>query len=277
MVKKIGRLSRNEKNEIYEEIHDFIDQFKKSNKTAEKKLNKLVNCPNYFGREFIASYLAKSPIANKLKSVMKKLLDSKEYPVRATALFFFYNYYASQPEKMIDIVSEYFDSIKWEAENIIDIFWKSNQKLMKKNMLKWIESPDERKRSLSFHGLENLCYHDPQFVLEFIEKIIDDESIEVQKKITHTIIQVARVKPAIVYPYIREWLVDADEKRQKTIWVSMTKLVNSLHGLGAKERSKDFVMLTKETIKNWKFEKNRKISKMGSQLSELLYSKKKYR
>ncbi len=271
MVKKIGRLSGEETNELWKKSDGVIGLFKTSSQKAKKELEKLVDCANYFGRKAIAKILASSDIKDEIKVYMKVLLDSEKYSKRATALFFFNDYYEAEPEKMIEIVSDYYDAIKWEAESIIDHYWKSHPKMMKENMMKWIESDDEQKRSLSFHGLENFCYRDPRFVMEFIEKIIDDDSIEVQKKITHTIIQVARLRPELVYPYLREWLTEADEKRIKTIWVSMKKLVNSLHGRGSKDRDRNFAMLTKETIKNWKNEKDKKVSLMGSKLYGILY------
>jgi 3-methyladenine DNA glycosylase AlkC len=151
----------------------------------------------------------------------------------------------------------------------MDHFWKKYPKLMKQNMIKWIESSDENKRSLSFHGLGNIAPKDPHFAMEFIEKIIDDKSIEVQKKITHTIVQLARTRPADVYPYLKEWLRDADEKRVKTIWVSMQKLVSNLKS-NVKEKDKNFEMLTRDTVKDWKHDKNPKIATMGEKLSEIL-------
>ncbi|MGC9337330.1 MAG: HEAT repeat domain-containing protein [Candidatus Cloacimonadia bacterium] len=270
MVKEIGRLTDKEEQELIEETKKTLELVQKDDKKGKATLEKLAGCKNYFGRLIIAETLAKSPLKEELaKNFIKKLLNSHNYAKRATALFFFYYYYDGEPEKIIDIVSKYYNDIKWEAENIMDQFWKKYPNLMKQNMLKWIESSDENKRSLSFHGLGNIAPKDPHFAMEFIEKIIDDESIEVQKKITHTIVQLARARPADVYPYLKEWLRDANEKRIKTIWVSMKKLTSSLTSNG-KERNKDFEMLTKETIKDWKRDKNPKISTMGEKLYELI-------
>lgn len=270
MVKEIGRLTDKEEQELIEETNKTLELVQKDDKKGKAALEKLASCKNYFGRLIIAETLAKSPLKEEIaKNFIKKLLSSHNYAKRATALFFFYYYYDGEPEKIIDIVSKYYNDIKWEAENIMDQFWKKYPNLMKQNMLKWIESSDENKRSLSFHGLGNIAPKDPHFAMEFIEKIIDDESIEVQKKITHTIVQLARARPADVYPYLKEWLRDANEKRIKTIWVSMKKLTSSLTSNG-KERNKDFEMLTKETIKDWKRDKNPKISTMGEKLYELI-------
>lgn len=270
MVKEIGRLTDKEEQELIEETKKTLELVQKDDKKGKAALEKLAGCKNYFGRLIIAETLAKSTLKEEIaKNFINKLLNLRNYAKRATALFFFYYYYDGEPEKIIDIVSKYYNDIKWEAENIMDQFWKKYPNLMKQNMLKWIESSDENKRSLSFHGLGNIAPKDPHFAMEFIEKIIDDESIEVQKKITHTIVQLARARPADVYPYLKEWLRDANEKRIKTIWVSMKKLTSSLTSNG-KERNKDFEMLTKETIKDWKRDKNPKISTMGEKLYELI-------
>ncbi|MBN2016695.1 MAG: DNA alkylation repair protein [Candidatus Cloacimonetes bacterium] len=270
MVNKIGRLTDRDEKELKLETEKALEIFIENEKKGTKKLDDLAACKNYFGREIVGKTLAESEQKDKLNKLMKGLLDSKNYAKRATALFFFLYYYKKQPEEMIEIVSDYYDSIKWEAENIMDQFWKDYPQLMKKNMLKWIESKDERKRSLSFHGLENFSTKDPHFVMEFITKIIDDESLEVQKKITHTLIQIARSRPAEVYPYVQELLKDADDRRVKTIWVSMKKLANSLKSSNSKEKNNDFALLTKNTIKDWRSDKNKKVHTMGDKLYHII-------
>lgn len=276
MIKEIGRLNGNEELEIKNMTEKALQKLEKSQKSGKTAFEKLASCKNYFGRISIAKVAASSPLKDKVAKITIPLLDSKNYAKRATALYFFFYYYFDEPEKMIEIVSSYYHSIKWEAENIMDHFWKGYPKLMKANMLKWIESPDEKKRSLSFHGLENISQKDPQFVLEFIEKIIDDDSIEVQKKITHTLIQIARIHPADVYPHLMEWLRDADEKRMKTIWVSMKRLANTVINSRGKEQNADLTLLTKETIKNWKSDKNPHISEMGKKLFKIIKNKKNH-
>jgi 3-methyladenine DNA glycosylase AlkC len=270
MVNKIGRLTDREEKELQQETIAALEIYKSNEKKGTKKIEELAACKNYFGREIVGKTAADSEEKDKLAGLMRKLLDYKIYTKRATALFFFLYYYKKQPEAMIEIVSNYYDSIKWEAENIMDLFWKDYPQLMKQNMLKWIESTDERKRSLSFHGLENISIKDPHFVMEFIIKIIDDESLEVQKKITHTLIQIARSRPAEVYPYVQELLKDADDRRVKTIWVSMKKLANSLKSSNTKDKNDDFVLLTKNTIKDWRSDKNKKVHIMGDKLFHII-------
>ena len=266
MVNKIGRLTDREEKELKRETSAALEVYMTNKKKGTKKLDELAACKNYFGREIVGKTIAQSEQKDEFADMMRDYLNAKNYAKRATALFFFLYYYQKQPEEMIEIVSEYYDSIKWEAENIMDQFWKDYPQLMKQNMLKWIESDDERKRSLSFHGLENFSEKDPHFVMEFITKIIDDESLEVQKKITHTLIQIARSRPAEVYPYVQELLKDADDRRVKTIWVSMKKLANSLKSANSKEKNSDFALLTKNTIKDWRSDKNKKVHIMGDKL-----------
>jgi len=81
-----------------------------------------------------------------------------------------------------------------------------------------------------------------------------------KKRSTHTLIQIARSRPAEVYPYVQELLKDADDRRVKTIWVSMKKLANSLKSTNSKEKNGDFVLLTKNTIKDWRSDKNKKFT-----------------
>ncbi len=266
MVNTIGRLTDREEKELQQETIAALEIYNTNEKKGIKKIEELAACKNYFGREIVGKTAAESEEKEKFVELMQGLLDSKNYAKRATALFFFLYYYKKQPEKMIEIVGDYYDSIKWEAENIMDQFWKDYPQLMKQNMLKWIESEDERKRSLSFHGLENFSEKDPHFVMEFITKIIDDESLEVQKKITHTLIQIARTQPAEVYPYVQELLKDADARRVKTIWVSMKKLANSLKSTNSKDKNSDFALLTINTIKDWRSDKNKKVHIMGDKL-----------
>jgi len=170
MVNKIGRLTDREEKELQQETIAALEIYKSNEKKGTKKIEELAACKNYFGREIVGKTAANSEEKDNLEDLMRGLLDSKIYTKRATALFFFMYFYKKQPEKMIEIVSEYYDSIKWEAENIMDQFWKDYPQLMKQNMLKWIESEDERKRSLSFHGLENFSEKDPHLLWNSLQK-----------------------------------------------------------------------------------------------------------
>ena len=77
----------------------------------------------------------------------------------------------------------------------------------------------------------------------------------------------------IVFPYIREWLLDADEKRIKTIWVSMKKLANIVVQKNQKSKSYDFVLLTGQTINDWKNDENEIVATMGKKLSRIINRK----
>jgi 3-methyladenine DNA glycosylase AlkC len=106
--------------------------------------------------------------------------------------------------------------------------------------------------------------------MSFIGNMIDDESLEVQKKITHILTQVGRSKPNKCYPVVKEWLHDADDKRIKTIWVSMKKLANIITQQSNRDKSAEFVKVTTRTVKEWKKDSNQNVSVMGGKLAQIL-------
>lgn len=271
MLSKIGRLdseSRNELKEILDSIYKLLDENKKMK--AEKKLTELSKTPNYFIREFTGKYLINYKDQRKIVPIVKKMISHKIYGVRATALFYYYMRYREDPEVMIEILEKSFKNIPWEVESIINEMWKRYPELMKERMKKWIVSDNSQQRALAFHGMENIAHSDPNYIMHFISTAIDDKTMEVQKKITHILTQVARANPIIVFPYIREWLSDADEKRIKTIWVSMKKLANIIIQRNHRERSGEFVLLTQQTINDWANDENENVAKMGKKLSYII-------
>jgi 3-methyladenine DNA glycosylase AlkC len=271
MLSKIGRLdseSRNELKEILDSIYKLLDENKKMK--AEKKLVELSKTPNYFIREFTGKYLINYKDQRKIVPIVKKMISHKIYGVRATALFYYYMRYREDPEVMIKILEKSFEKIPWEVESIINEMWKRYPELMKERMKKWIVSDNSQQRALAFHGMENIAHSDPNYIMHFISTAIDDKTMEVQKKITHILTQVARANPIIVFPYIREWLSDADEKRIKTIWVSMKKLANIIIQRNHRERSGEFVLLTQQTINDWANDENENVAKMGKKLSYII-------
>jgi 3-methyladenine DNA glycosylase AlkC len=141
---------------------------------------------------------------------------------------------------------------------------------MKTTMMRWIKSDNERKRALAFHGMEAVSYDDPGYIMDFVSYAIDDDSVDVQKKITHILTQVARVNPIIVFPYIREWLIEGKDSRTKTIWVSMKKLTNIVVQKYRRDRSNDFAMLTQQTVQDWMNDENEYVSNMGERLGKIL-------
>jgi 3-methyladenine DNA glycosylase AlkC len=141
---------------------------------------------------------------------------------------------------------------------------------MKEVMPSWTASDNEKKRALSMHGMENIAGQDPQFVMNFVGNLIDDDSLEVQKKITHILTQVGRLRPNQCYPFIRQWLIDADEKRVKTIWVSMKKLANILVQRSRRDKSQEFIVVTQKTVKEWKADPDPNVSQMGLRLHQII-------
>ncbi|MCF7919672.1 MAG: DNA alkylation repair protein [Candidatus Cloacimonetes bacterium] len=271
MFNKIGRLDSEEAKklkEFVEMIFSLIENGKKDK--AEKEIFKVANTPNYFIREQLGISLARHEKSELVEALIEKMISNKFYGIRATALFFYFNRYQDRPEKTLDILEQCFESTPWEAESIVNEMWRHYPDLMKERMSEWITSENENKRALSFHGMENIANSDPNFIMEFISNAIDDDTIEVQKKITHILTQVARSNPIIVFPYIREWLVESDEKRVKTIWVSMKKLANIIIQRNRNEQSQEFVLLTQQTIEDWKNDENEKVSYMGEKLFRII-------
>lgn len=271
MLKKIGRLTPDDIKEIaqmLEEIYNLL--VSETPEEGKKKLRKMASTPNYFIREELGRLMAKLKNQDLLLLLAESMLTDKLYGVRATALFYFYNYYINEPEKILAVVEKTIESVPWESESIINDLWKKHADVMKKQMLVWVKAKDEKKRAISFHGMENIANSDPAFIMEFMTNAIDDESMEVQKKITHILTQVARSRPAESYPYIREWLISADEKRMKTLWVSMKKLANIVIQKSKREKTQEFIMLTNQTINDWKRDENSNVSTMGKKLGSII-------
>jgi len=271
MLKKIGRLDAESKKEldtIIDSIYELLDKGKSSK--AEKELIKLSATPNYFIREYVGKDLINYEDQKQVNPIANRMIKHKIYGVRATALFYYYQKYFDDPDSMFEILSESFESVPWEVESIINEMWKRFPDFMKDKMTDWLESDNPKKRALSFHGMENIANSDPGFIMDFISKAIDDDTMEVQKKITHILTQVARANPVIVFPYIREWLCEANDKRIKTIWVSMKKLANIVIQRNRREKSQEFVLLTQQTIYDWTKDENDNVAKMGEKLSHII-------
>jgi 3-methyladenine DNA glycosylase AlkC len=274
MLRKIGRLDEEAKKEIDHLVDDFLKLLEKDKKdVAEKKLFSLAKTPNYFIREYLGTLLNEYHDQRKILPFIKRMATHRLYGIRATALFYYSTKYKDEPGLLLDIIEDFYESVPWESESIINDLWKKYSDLMKTRMKKWIESEDEMKRSLAFHGMENIAHSDPDYIMDFISLAIDDEALEVQKKITHVLTQVARAKPIIAYPYIREWLLQSGDKRNKTIWVSMKKLANIVSQKSRREKSNDFILLTEQTIKDWAMDDNEKVSKMGKKLLYIISKK----
>jgi 3-methyladenine DNA glycosylase AlkC len=271
MMKKIGRLDMIAQKELEESVSQIFALWDKGNfEKAEKVLYDHARSPNYFVREALGKILIDYKDQAMVEELAIKMLQDKTYFIRATGLFYYYFKFFNAPDKIIRVLENTFDSVPWETEGMLFELWKRYPNVMKKEMLRWAESPDERMRALSFHGMENLAPRDPVYVLEFVHRTIDDTSEEVQKKITHILTQVARSRPAEAYPYIREWLTTGDEQRLKTLWVSMKKLANIVIQKSKRDKTQEFIMLTHRTIADWRHDDNRNVATMGSKLMGIL-------
>lgn len=276
MLKKIGRLDADTIDEIEKLINSFYRLIENEKyEKAEKKIFNITKTPNFFIREYIGEKLSEATNIDEIEKIADKMLKHKIYGIRATALFFYFFKYENQPERILKVLDTVYDDVPWETEKIVNKLWKKYPSIMKKYMSEWIKSEDEKKRALAFHGMENISRKDPFFIMDFVGNVLDDNSIKVQKKITHILTQVARTKPAESYPYIRKWLIKADNKRKKTIWISMKKLVNILNQRSKRDKSEEFIILTKQTISNWRRDKNKNVKSVGSRLYHILKKNKK--
>ena len=270
ILNNIGRLDDDDQKIIDDKIDQICESLKKKHhKKAEKILVEFSNTPNHFVREYLGKNLVFCEHQKELKKIAETMLKHKIYGIRATALFYLVELNKNKPENIFEIIKKVFDKVPWESEIIINEMWRRFPQIAKEKMLLWAESEHENMRALSFHGMENIATEDTDFVMKFITKVIDDESVAVQKKISHILTQVLRANPIVVFPYIYEWLEDADDQRIKTIWVAMKKLANIVAQRKERGQEVELVMLTEQTIKDWKNDDNKKVS--NSSLAALRY------
>lgn len=266
-MNEIGRLDNEDRIELNNELESIFKLIDKNKlKAAEKRLINVAKTPNYFVREYIGKFISRHENPDRVLKIAEQMLNHKIYGVRATALFFLFNINYEEPDVLYDIIEQNFESVPWEVESIINDLWKRFPMMMKERMKSWVDSENSQRRALSFQGMESIAYDDPVYIMNYISKAIDDETIAVQKKITHILTQVAKSNPIIVYPYIREWLAEADETRIKTIWVSMKKLANIVAQKIRRDNRDEFVMLTEQTVEDWKNDENENVSEMGNRL-----------
>lgn len=271
MLRSVGRLDVDEIKELEKAIQNILLNLEKGkHELAEKKILEIANTPNYFVREDLGKGLAQCKECEELDNICIRMLDDHLYGIRATALFYFYHKLHKEPEKIILIMDKMFESVPWETETIAYEMWKKHPDVMREQMPLWAESDNENKRALSLHGMENIAVKNTQYVLSFVGRMINDESEEVQKKITHILTQVGRQRPLQCYASIRRWLLDADERRIQTIWMTMKKLANIFTQKNMRDKSFDFVSVTKRTILEWKNDSNRNVSQMGSRLVQII-------
>ncbi len=272
MLNKIGRLDSEDKKELLLIIQDLLKlaESKKNEKKLRNELKKLGMTQNYFIREYVGNTLAELDKKRLLYPILKDFIDHKFYGARAIALFYLCKVHEHDVEEIFSILEKTFETTPWEVETIITELWKDDPEFMKENMLKWIKSDNTKRRALSFHGMEYISKTDPVYIMDFIGEAIDDDTMEVQKKITHILSQIARDNPIVVYPYIHQWLKDANDRRLKTIWVSMKKLANIVNQRARRDDEEQFVRLTEQTIDDWAHDENEKVATMGEKLQYIL-------
>lgn len=271
MIRNVGRLTADDLKIMDSHIDKIFKALDKDNPgLAEKKILEMANTPNYFTREELGKRLAQYEGNGALDKICSEMLEHRLYGIRATALFYYYYKRQDNPVVIIKTIEKTIESVPWESETIAFEMWKRQSETMKEQMPFWAESDNEKKRAMSMHGMENIAAKDPQYIMNFVNKLLDDESDEVQKKITHVLTQVGRMRPVQCYDAIRNWLIDADEKRIRTIWMTMKKLANILMQRSKREKTHDFINITQKTVKEWKNDPNPNISQMGAKLAQIM-------
>lgn len=276
MIKEVGRLNIDDYKVLDAQVEKIFRNLDKKNPDlAVKQIMELGNTANYFVREELGKRLAVYTGKGNLDKVCGDLLEDFIYGVRATGLFYFYYKYQDSPEHIIKTLEKTFETVPWESETICFELWKSFPDAMREHMPLWAESPNEKKRAISMHGMENIAAKNPQFVLMFIGKLLDDDSEEVQKKISHILTQVGRVRPIQTYTNVRRWLIDADEARFHTIWQTLRKLANIFTQKSKRERGGDFMSITQRTVLEWKKDSNPNVQNMGNKLGSVVRMRNK--
>ena len=276
MIKEVGRLNIDDYKVLDAQVEKIFRNLDKKNPDlAVKQIMELGNTANYFVREELGKRLAVYTGKGNLDKICGDLLEDFIYGVRATGLFYFYYKYQDSPEHIIKTLEKTFETVPWESETICFELWKSFPDAMREHMPLWAESPNEKKRAISMHGMENIAAKNPQFVLMFIGKLLDDGSEEVQKKISHILTQVGRVRPIQTYTNVRRWLIDADEARFHTIWQTLRKLANIFTQKSKRERGGDFMSITQRTVLEWKKDSNPNVQNMGNKLGSVVRMRNK--
>ncbi|MDZ4181467.1 MAG: DNA alkylation repair protein [Candidatus Cloacimonadaceae bacterium] len=271
MIKEVGRLKLDD----YKVMDALVDKiFKNLDKgkpeLAKKQILEMANTANYFVREELGKRLATYSGNGELDRICIEMLDDHLYGIRATGLFYFYFKRHDDPAVIIKTIEKTIETVPWESETICFEMWKRLPETMKDHMPFWADSDNEKKRAMSMHGMENIAAKNPQYVLTFISKLLDDESEEVQKKISHILTQVGRARPMQTYTNVRRWLLVADEQRFRTIWQTLKKLVSIFSQRNNRDKNHDFINVTQRTIIEWKGDQNPNVSQMGMRLGQLL-------
>lgn len=271
MIKAMGRLTLDE----YKLMDAHVDKvFKNLDRgkveLATKQIFELGNTANYFVREELGKRLANYQGSGDLDSVCAEMLEHRLYGMRASALFYFYYKNADKPEVIVKTLDKTCESVPWESETICFEMWKRAPEVMKEYMPLWAASPNEKKRAMALHGMENIAQKNPQYILVFIGRMLDDESEEVQKKISHILTQVGRLRPLQTYASIRHWLIGADEARTQTIYQTLRKLTSFFTQKNNRDKARDFLAVSQKTIQEWKSDSHPEVAQMGNRLGKML-------
>lgn len=271
MIKEVGRLNLDDFKLMDAQVDKIFKNLDKNKADlAAKQIQELGNTANYFVREELGKRLATYTGKGPLDDVCAGMLDNHFYGIRATALFYFYFKRAEEPAVIVKILEKTIENVPWESETICFELWKRAPEVMKEYMPLWAESPSEKKRAMSMHGMENIAMRNPQYVLTFVSQLLDDESEEVQKKVSHILTQLGRQRPLQTYTNIRRWLLAGDEKRARTIWQTMKKLANIFSQRSQRDKTYDFINVTQRTIAEWKQDPNPIVSQMGNRLAHIM-------
>ncbi len=271
MIKQVGRLNIDDIKMMESDLEKIFKNLEQNKpELAKKKILAIANTSNYFVREDLGKRLATFEGNGALDAICAEMLDDFLYGIRATALFYFYYKRQKQPEIIVKTIEKTFETVPWESETIAFEMWKKHPEVMKQQMPLWAESDNEKKRAISMHGMENIANKNTQYVLNFVGKLLDDESEEVQKKISHILTQVGRQRPLQCYTYVRRWLIEADEKRVRTIWQTMKKLANIFKQRSKRDKTFDFINVTQKTVMEWKSDPNPNVSSMGAKLAYII-------
>jgi 3-methyladenine DNA glycosylase AlkC len=271
MIKKVGRLDRDDFQLLDSYVEKISKNLDKGNiNQAQKLIYEVANTPNYFVREELGKRLAEYTGTGNLDAICYEMLEDRFYPIRATALFYFYYKNQDKPELIVQTLEKTFETVPWESETICSEMWKKYPDVMKEYMPRWADSDNPKKRAMSMHGMEYIAAKNPQYVLTFVGRLLDDEDEEVQKKVSHILIQVGRQRPLQTFASIRRWLLDGDEKRANFLWQILRRLSSIFSQKNMRDKSQDFFSIALRTAQEWKTDSNPAVVQMGNKLAKMI-------
>jgi len=271
MIKKMGRLNLDD----YKIMDAHVDKIfknldKGNNGIAERQIFDMANTQNYFVREELGKRLAVYEGKGKLERICGDMMEHNLYGIRATALFYFYYRHQSEPAIIAQTLDKTCETVPWESETICFEMWKKAPEVMQEYIPRWSTSENPKKREMSLHGMENIASRSPQYVLTFISRLLDDEDEEVQKKISHILVQVGRQRPLQTYASIRRWLLEGDETRARTIWATLKKLTSIFSQKNMRDKAQEFVSISQRVVKGWKSDSDPAVVQLGHKLGKLI-------